>query len=346
MTLTERQTWPDIAKGVGILLVVYGHVARGLVKAGILPAEGWPQLVDSWIYSFHMPLFFFLAGLFFLDSLGRQKPLGFLAGRIDTLVYPYLIWSLIQGAVEVKLSGYANGGAQWAEVLRLATVPRAHFWFLYALFTLSVAGLLVYTVSRRPAYLAAVLLGALALRLGVEPTGVIAVNHLIAFGGFFSAGVLYGQLPAARPSRRGAGLAIGLLLAALAAQQYVHGVLGWRYYQQGAIGLGLAALSIAALVALCQQAQALGLRLGLAALGQASMVIYLMHVLTGSGVRILLSRGLRLNDPTLHLLAGCLAGVLLPLLADRLLRRWGIGWHLLPPRALRLQPRLAGAAAR
>lgn len=344
--MSERQTWPDLAKGVGILLVVYGHVARGLVKAGILPAEGWPQLVDSWIYSFHMPLFFFLAGLFFLDSLGRQKPAAFVGGRIDALVYPYVIWSLLQGAVEVKLSGYANGGAQWAEVLQLATVPRAHFWFLYALFTLSIAGLLVYAVSRRPVYLGAVLLVALAVRLGVEPGSVVAVKHLVAFGAFFSAGVLYGTRAAPRPSVRGAWVAGGLLLAALAAQQFVHGVLGWRYYQQGAIGLGLAALSIAALVALCQQAQGLGQRLGLAALGQASMVIYLMHVLTGSGVRILLSRGLGLNDPLLHLLAGCMAGVLLPLLADRLLRRLGVGWHLLPPQALRMQRLLGGAARR
>lgn len=343
--LRERQSWPDLAKGVGIILVVYGHVARGLMKAGILPAEGWPLLVDSWIYSFHMPLFFFLAGLFFLDSLGRQKPLGFLGGRIDSLVYPYVIWSLLQGSVEVLMSGQTNGVVRWDEVLNLA-MPRAHFWFLYALFTMSLAGLLVYSLSRRPAWLAAVVLGALALRVWVDPTRVIALNHLIALGVFFAAGVFYGSRSAPRRSATGALLALGLLLLALAAQYLAHEQLGWRYHHRGPIGLGLAAVSIAAVVACCQQAQGLGRRLGLVQLGQASMVIYLMHVLTGSGLRVLLSRGLGLNDPGLHLLAGCLAGLLLPLLADRLLRRWGIDWHVLPPRALRLQPRLAGAAAR
>lgn len=339
--LRERQSWPDLAKGVGIVLVVYGHVARGLMKAGILPAEGWTKLVDSWVYSVHMPLFFFLAGLFFLDSLGRQKPLGFLGGRVDSLVYPYVIWSLLQGSVEVLMSGQANGVARWDEVLNLA-VPRAHFWFLFDLALISVVGMLVYGLSRQPGWLGAVLLGTLLLHLGVGPAGESA----FIFSVFFAAGVFYGTRSAPRPSASGALQALGLLLLALAVQYLAHDRLGWRYYERGPLGLAVSAVSIAAVVACCQQAQGLGRRLGLVQLGQASMVIYLMHVLAGSGLRVLLSRGLGLNDPGLHLLAGCLAGLLLPLLADRLLRRWGIDWHVLPPRALRLQPRLAGAAAR
>ena len=42
----------DIAKGIGILLVVFGHLTVG------------KQNVYSFIYSFHMPLFFLLSGLF------------------------------------------------------------------------------------------------------------------------------------------------------------------------------------------------------------------------------------------------------------------------------------------
>jgi hypothetical protein len=54
------------------------------------------------------------------------------------------------------------------------------------------------------------------------------------------------------------------------------------------------------------------------ALGSASMAIYVMHILTGSGTRIILARLLGVQDASIHLIAGCLAGVLLPMLALRL----------------------------
>jgi len=53
--------WVDYAKGIGIILVVYGHVARGIFSAGMIVNEKIFRLVDSVIYSFHMPLFFFLS---------------------------------------------------------------------------------------------------------------------------------------------------------------------------------------------------------------------------------------------------------------------------------------------
>ena len=49
--MSQRDITIDIAKGIGIFLVVLGHV----------PIPMW--LVTP-IYMFHMPLFFFLSGMF------------------------------------------------------------------------------------------------------------------------------------------------------------------------------------------------------------------------------------------------------------------------------------------
>jgi len=57
--------WVEYAKAIGIVLVVYGHSARGAQAAGLFANEHLFAVVDSIIYSFHMPLFFFLSGLFF-----------------------------------------------------------------------------------------------------------------------------------------------------------------------------------------------------------------------------------------------------------------------------------------
>ncbi|WP_373565555.1 acyltransferase family protein, partial [Klebsiella pneumoniae] len=51
-----REAWVDYAKGIGIILVVFGHVNRGLYSAGIQLSGSSYLLTDSIIYSFHMPL--------------------------------------------------------------------------------------------------------------------------------------------------------------------------------------------------------------------------------------------------------------------------------------------------
>lgn len=129
-----REAWVDYAKGIGIILVVFGHVNRGLYSAGIQLSGSSYLLTDSIIYSFHMPLFFFLSGLFFTQSLDKKGKTSFVISKIDTIVYPYVVWSLLQGMVEVLLSRYTNNPSSLGDVLSLFTHPRAQFWFLYALF--------------------------------------------------------------------------------------------------------------------------------------------------------------------------------------------------------------------
>ena len=49
MKVSERYTWIDCIKGIGIFLVVLGHIYKD-------------NYIGQWIYSFHMPLFFMLSG--------------------------------------------------------------------------------------------------------------------------------------------------------------------------------------------------------------------------------------------------------------------------------------------
>lgn len=56
-----RNSQLDILKGIGISLVLVGHVSRN----GVL---------NNWIYSFHMPLFFFISGaLYYLSKKVDSK---------------------------------------------------------------------------------------------------------------------------------------------------------------------------------------------------------------------------------------------------------------------------------
>ena len=76
-----RVKWVDYAKAGSILLVVMGHA-------------GFPESVRSVIYVFHIPLFFFLSGLFFsFEKYPEYKT--FLKNRFFQLVVPYLFFNII-----------------------------------------------------------------------------------------------------------------------------------------------------------------------------------------------------------------------------------------------------------
>ena len=79
----SRIEWLDIAKGIGIILVIIGHI---FADATMLPLR-------KFIYSFHMPLFFFLSG--FLFSTKDIKIKDFLFKRVKTILIPYFIFALI-----------------------------------------------------------------------------------------------------------------------------------------------------------------------------------------------------------------------------------------------------------
>ena len=75
--MSKRIEYIDIARGIGILLVVLGHNDFALVS----------PFAYKVIYSFHMPLFFFLSGYFINPSIGFWE---FIKKRFNSLLKPYL----------------------------------------------------------------------------------------------------------------------------------------------------------------------------------------------------------------------------------------------------------------
>ncbi|WP_067283634.1 acyltransferase family protein [Mitsuaria sp. 7] len=301
-----RSDWVDIAKGFGILLVVYGHVARGLVNGGVAMDPWWFTTLDSAIYSFHMPLFFLLSGWFFVGSLTRRGPRDYLAGRVATVLYPYVLWSLLQGGIELLMSRWTSKPVTLAEVLALGWTPRAQFWFLYALFLMSVLAVVMCWRRPKAGVAALTLTGAVLMALQQRdwpmPAALVS-SHLL----YFAAGAWLGA--------RGFGVATAWRLALTGV--FVGGV-AFAALQAGSIGeaklLRLAAATLG-LSAVCVLSIALatgGHGQRMAALGRASMAIFLAHILVASGARIVLTKGFGITTPWPHLIVGVAAGTLLP----------------------------------
>lgn len=314
-----RDLWVDHAKGLGILLVVYGHVARGLFNAQVPMDEATYRAVDAAIYSFHMPLFFFLAGLFFVDSLQKRGAGGLMLNKVDTIVYPYVLWSILQGLIEVVMGQWTNGQVTLNDVFSLLWAPRAHFWFLYALFLTCLLGALVYSVVNRR-HVGWVVLAGVGLYLArPDLPDLPNLGFVTTFFVYFAAGVAFRDLQASVAQHARWGVwALGATCIAAQGFLYTETAAGREVGE--ALRLGIAAVGIAFVVVLCQGLA--GWRLGwLARLGQASMVIYLAHVLAGSGARIVLAKLFHTQHLGLHLVVGCAAGIGVSMVLVSLARR-------------------------
>lgn len=134
---TERNLEIDVFRGLGILLVIMGHTAG-------LPAE-----VHRYVYSFHMPAFFFLSGYLFQIDKVRRSPRSFINGKFHRLIIPAWCMGAVCGlAFVVKLLLHritltAFLGLAWGTAVGF---PRADgnflstpLWFLFCLFSLETA---------------------------------------------------------------------------------------------------------------------------------------------------------------------------------------------------------------
>ena len=138
--MSKRVEYIDIAKGIGILLVVMGHNDFGLVS----------PFFYKIIYAFHMPLFFFLSGMFFKPD----QPFWVLVRRrFDSLLKPYLVIVLIIYVMTISFTK-VNFDVATLRVLK-ALYANGHYidwvqlWFLPHLFALNIFAFGFYAILRR-----------------------------------------------------------------------------------------------------------------------------------------------------------------------------------------------------
>ncbi len=133
--MKERIGYIDIAKGIGILLVAMGHTGLSLVA---------PYL-HKLIYSFHMPLFFFLSGYFFKPDIPF---LALLKKRFNTVLKPYFFTIFLIYLVSVSFTNMGFVTALGRILKAMYGTGRyidwVQLWFLPSLFVTSLFAYLFY----------------------------------------------------------------------------------------------------------------------------------------------------------------------------------------------------------
>jgi len=329
LNLGDRADWIDYAKGLGIILVVYSHVSRGVINAGVHVPLPELMLLDSVLYTFHMPLFFLLSGLLFQSSFEKRGARSLVFSKIDSIVYPYILWSLLQGFTESILSDFTNGKVKISDVLALLWQPRSQFWFLYTLFLVfALSAVLEKFVCKR--YRAIVLLIAVLLYLVGASLGDIRVLEDFSYHFvYFYLGIFL-----ANERHRIESVGVWVLPAVTfvfgLAQWFFHVKAGNTYEDRGVLSLLLAFISI---IQICIFSKFLSDRKWalFRLLGISSMAIYLMHILVGAGTRILLSEALGVEHWFITISTCVLVGICLPVFLMKSVEKYRIRYIFSAP---------------
>lgn len=139
----ERIEWIDLLKGVGIILVLLGHAI-------------FPQYLRIILYSFHMPLFFFLSGITLNVNIEFKS---YMVKRVRGILVPLVFFSIIHITVcDVLYNAIVGGNMKITQAL--SNFPgiilqfregyfSTAFWYLICLFVSEVTLYFICKLSEK-----------------------------------------------------------------------------------------------------------------------------------------------------------------------------------------------------
>jgi len=327
-----RQSDLDRAKGLAILLVVFGHLVARQTPAGVT----WYDPMRIAVYLFHMPLFMYLSGyVTFLSGAARTPRAEWphlVRRRAGRLLVPFVVFGLAVLCSKLLVSRFAHVDnvpqGFWPGVRALVWdtehSPATEVWYIAALFAFCVITPPLLSLRHGRA----VLLGAAVLVYLLPLPPMLYLDRIGSYLIFFVLGGL-----AADASRRWLVVVDRIWLPALAALALavLPVSLGWIsfHWTEGAQGfpykwalLVAGVLSLPAMHGLVRHGAAARASV-LALLGRYVFVIYLLNtVFIGLTKAVLLEfvswEGAHFVPFALVLMA---AGVCGPLLTKRLVLR-------------------------
>jgi fucose 4-O-acetylase-like acetyltransferase len=185
----------DIAKGIGILLVVFGHLVARTPPHG----AGWYSFLKDAVYAFHMAFFMYLSGyVTFMTGAARTPPpewASLIRKRAFRLLLPFLLFGLaiVAGKWAASRFLYVDNVPSSGSQALLGLVwdtdssPATSVWYILVLFVLCVVTPVLIWAGRGRLYLLTAVAAVLYL---VPAPHVMYLDRIAHFTVFFVLGGL------------------------------------------------------------------------------------------------------------------------------------------------------------
>lgn len=339
----SRYAWIDYAKGICIILVTFRHVQEGLHPANTPYPYFGLKFADVFFFSFRMPLFFIVSGIFLAGALAKKGANEYISSRFKTIFYPLLVWGVIQVTLQLIFKGYVNADRVPFDYVNLLIKPRAieQFWYLHTLFLVGTF-YAIMSVFAKFKIIHQVLLGIFLYSL----TGFLRyfyyqeVEHwfildVFFYYVFFAVGDLFGKFILnpnnfkVLSSAKTFWLFLPVFLILELYFTYLNISNDWDYYVQNRLPLFFLPVGLVggAFLIHCsfllQKSDKLKF---IRVVGYHSLYIYVIHLAVTAGTRIFFREVLHYDNFVVLLILSTVLGIVVPIMVFNITDRMGMWW--------------------
>ncbi len=185
---------------IGVCSVIIGHSTNGLDLPSFIGLT-LPPSIKGWIYTYHIPLFFFVSAFLFAYkggfSNGYKKVF---IGRFQRLIVPYLIWNLAFALPKYLVSEYIYDQVEFNVMyfVEIMLYPRrnilGHTWFLAGLFEMYVIAILFEKIRKKKQLWFLVFAALVVVNCFGVTERFLAVGDLMKNAVFFWTGLMLGDI--------------------------------------------------------------------------------------------------------------------------------------------------------
>ncbi|HEV3325949.1 MAG TPA: acyltransferase [Puia sp.] len=336
----SRLAWVDYLKGIAIVLVVYRHVLIGIQRSvATAQAQGsnipdvpfWLEKANMIFFSFRMPLFFILSGIFISGSLAKRTLKQVIGIKFDNLLYPYFVWVFLQVTLQILLGSNTNSNRTLINYTYILYQPRAldQFWYLPALFNTTVIYLLVKTYLKPPVW-GQFLIGLVLYFCSPIPAvhSISMISDWMEFYLFFALGDSIATFFFKESTQR--FLKNPYTLVLITPVFFLTQVYYLAHITEPGKPdfLAIALIGCFSMFVLAFRMQIWNVLSFLRIVGYHSLYIYVTHVFVAGLVRLSLTKFLGIHNPYILLVSGIFFGVTIPIIFYNLLVLDGPLWFL------------------
>lgn len=339
----SRYAWIDYAKGICIILVTFRHVQEGLHPANTPYPYMGLKFADVFFFSFRMPLFFIVSGIFLGGALAKKSVNDYISSRFKTIFYPLLIWGCIQITLQLIFKGYVNADRIPFDYVNLLIKPRAieQFWYLHTLFLVGTF-YAIMKVFAKFKIIHQILLGLFLYSL----TGFLRYNYyqqvehlfildVFFYYIFFAVGDLFGKFILnpnnfkVLSSAKTFWLFLPVFLILELYFTYLNISNDWDYYVQNRLPLFFLPVGLigGAFLIHCsfllQKADKLKF---IRVVGYHSLYIYVIHLAVTAGTRIFFREVLHYDNFVVLLIISTILGICVPIMVYNITDKLGMWW--------------------